>query len=475
MKAVGYFLLDGSPGQGTHSSFTELERCFSGFCEQEGFEPVANFTDVASSPETGRPQYQQMLRYLRQPGREFTVLVVQHLEDLGQDAREVVQHILELEDLGSRVVCLDGSAEEPLARGLKAWTLRKRKQTMAERVKEGMRSKAIRGLGLGKTPFGYRIGLDHRFETIPEEAAIVQLIYRLYVEGRLGIRLVARHLNERGIRTRKGQRWSTVSIRDILRNRSYLGTYSRFGIRVPGNHHPIIKDDVYRKAQQRLGARHRARGKSSPPFLLSGLLFCGYCGNRMIGVSRHQTWVRRSDGSTASAHYRYYQCSSRTNQSVCHYHTKRSQVLEDMVLSDLMGYLEAGRLEELLAKKSAPTVDKSASELKRLKARRRTLERRFERYLDQAADEIISNEQLRAASGRIIEAQRELQKKVAELQEKAGRQTERSQQKEQLVNALEKLTGRWEQLTASARKALLQQVLERVVAYDDRIETKLRL
>jgi hypothetical protein len=123
-----------------------------------------------------------------------------------------------------------------------------------------------------------------------------------------------------------------VSIRDILRNRAYLGTYSRFGVRVPGSHPALISPDDFRRVQDCLTARRS--GYSTPqasPFLLSGLAYCSYCGNKMIGVSRRQSWKRQKDGTVAEASYRYYQCQSRTNQSLCDYHTRRAVDLEGEV------------------------------------------------------------------------------------------------------------------------------------------------
>ena len=109
---------------------------------------------------------------------------------------------------------------------------------MAERVKEAMKARAMKGEGLGRPPFGYRIGAGRRFEVVPEEAATVELIYGLYLEQNLGLRLITRYLNERGIKTRRGGMWNIIGIRDILRNHTYIGTYSRFGVRVPGSYHP---------------------------------------------------------------------------------------------------------------------------------------------------------------------------------------------------------------------------------------------
>ena len=58
----------------------------------------------------------------------------------------------------------------------------------------------------------------------------MRYIFRLYLKDGLGIRRIARRLNEEGLRTRRDGLWSMVTVRDILRNRAYVGTYSRFGV-----------------------------------------------------------------------------------------------------------------------------------------------------------------------------------------------------------------------------------------------------
>ncbi len=185
MKAVGYFLVNSAPAEGSESGSAEVEKAFLSSCELQGFEPVATFTEVVASAEAERPQYREMLRYLRQPGREFTIIVTQRLGDLAENPRDVVQRILELEELGTRVMCLEEGAGEPLARALEAWSEDKRKDTTGELVKAGMRNKAIRGFGLGKPPFGYCIGLNHRFEIVPEEEAMWRFFQKMLREEQI--------------------------------------------------------------------------------------------------------------------------------------------------------------------------------------------------------------------------------------------------------------------------------------------------
>ena len=119
----------------------------------------------------------------------------------------------------------------------------------SEKIRMSMQNRALRGKGLGRPPYGYRNGEDGTLEIVKDESPVVELIFRLYIRDRMGMRLIVQHLNERGITTRRGGNWNVVSIRDILKNTVYIGTYTRFGLRQPGNHEPIIPRDVFREAQ----------------------------------------------------------------------------------------------------------------------------------------------------------------------------------------------------------------------------------
>ena len=68
---------------------------------------------------------------------------------------------------------------------------------------------------------------------MPDEAEVVRLMFRLYTEDGLGIRLIAQRLNDQGIRTRRGGAWSLAAVHDLLKNPAYIGTATRFGMRRP--------------------------------------------------------------------------------------------------------------------------------------------------------------------------------------------------------------------------------------------------
>ena len=204
-----------------------------------------------------------------------------------------------------------------------------------QHIKEAMQAKALKGQGLGKPPYGYRIILKGKLEIVEEEAKVVRLIYQLYTEENMGLRRITQHLNQKKVPTKQGGNWNMSTIRDILRNPTYIGTYTRFGLRIPKMHRSIVSNETFRAVKDKTkNWRNRNKWKQIEPFLLSGIAYCGYCNNKMMGVTRHQNW-RQKSGQRVEKIYRYYQCQSKNNQNICGYHTWRANILEDTVVSRL--------------------------------------------------------------------------------------------------------------------------------------------
>ena len=309
VQAVGYFPAD--PATEADRPSAEQEQAFLGLCDRIGANAGAVFAAKTGDPST----YRDLLDHLTDSDGDI-VVVAEALDVFGPRPEDAALAALEIERLGGRVEVIGQGVIDAKLLAMSVWPRVPGSANIGERIKKAMRNRAIRGEGLGKPPYGYRIGKNRRLEVHEEEAETVKLIYTLYTQNNLGIRLIVRRLNETGIPTRKGGAWSLVTVRDILRNRAYLGTYSRFGLRVPGSHPPIVTSDMFRWAQATLDERKPKRGKSqSAPFLLSGMIYCGFCGQddkRMVGVTRRQSWTRRKDGVKTEKQYHYYQCQART-------------------------------------------------------------------------------------------------------------------------------------------------------------------
>ena len=360
MRAIGLF------ETAEQDALQQMESAFIDFCALKMHQPVTTFHDGVG----GVSAYQSLREYMSTSGSEFLV-VVPDATHLGGDLEAVTRKLLELDALGADVACSNEELPDPLQNALQTIGVSGVSQARSESISESMRARALEGRALGRTSYGYRIGPDGRLAVVPDEAEVVRLMFRLYTEEGLGIRLIAQRLNDQGMRTRRGGAWSLAAVHDLLKNPAYIGTATRFGMRRPKAHTAIVTPETFRAAQD-IARKRRPfrRAARSHPFLLSGLADCGYCGNRMMGVTRKRSW-KRNDGRRARAVYRYYQCQSRSNEGRCGYHTWREPILEDAVLAELKDALKS---EDSAATRSAPGNEVHSHKQKRLVG---NAERRF--------------------------------------------------------------------------------------------------
>lgn len=184
------------------------------------------------------------------------------------------------------------------------------------RLQRGRLASVREGKYVGsRPPYGYqKVKLEREkgftLEPVEEQAAVVRMIYRWYLDGvdgvRVGPTVIANKLTEMGIPPPRKGRWSPSTVRDIVINPVYMGkirwnwrpvvptvsggqrSFHRPRIAdyqlVDGLHPPIIPEEDWQKAQRlmqnnRIPKTQRHRALKNP---LSGLVICGNCGNRMV-------------------------------------------------------------------------------------------------------------------------------------------------------------------------------------------------
>ena len=339
MRALGYFRVDAETQvDGAWKSVQDFEEEFAEYCYLNLHQQIETFGDIGPSDDGSYAEYDRLLEYIRESGSNFLV-TIPDASHLGSDVETVARSFLEVEAVGAKVACQDEDMPDPLQSAL---TVLGVSDDRSSKIRESMQSRAIMGKSLGRAAYGYRNGNDGTLVVVEDEAEVVRLIFDLYTKERMGIRRIVQHLNDRDIRTRRGGRWSVVTIHEILKNPVYIGTYTRFGLRLPRAHEAIISAETYRAARDIVRERRpRERMSRAEPYLLSGIVFCEYCGNKMMGVTRRQQW-KNKDGERVRNTYRYYQCQSRNNQSVCGYHTWRESELEEAVLAQVRSAIESG-------------------------------------------------------------------------------------------------------------------------------------
>ena len=330
MRAIGYFRTKSTDDV----EIDEIKNMFHDYCELNLHSPVKLFISDNKSNLIKDPGYLNLLEFIKNENSEFLV-VIKDVKDLGSDIESVARIIAVFHKLKALVKCANEDYPDPIQNAFRVLRPKGVSLTRSVSIKNIMQTKAMEGKVLGRPAYGYAINTEGFLEPVPNEASVVELIFKLYTKDQIGLRLIAQHLNDRQLSTRKGSRWSVVGIRDVLKNPVYLGTYTRYGVQRPNSHQPIIPAEVFRMAKEQTAKRKPiGRVFNSEPFILSGMLYCSGCDSKMMGVTRRQTW-KTKDGKRQNGVYKYYQCQSKNNSSVCEYHTWKASMLEQNVIMQL--------------------------------------------------------------------------------------------------------------------------------------------
>lgn len=430
------------------------QRACLDLCARAGLEVGPTFTQTAAAvPDTA---LDALLAAANAGPRMFTVVVVMDLSVLGLHVRDQFRAYGRLLASGLPLRLTTGG--EPEAELIAAWASRGGDERRRQQVRQGMRRRALRGEVQGRPPYGYRV-VERHLQPDGAEAEVVREIFRLAVEDRLGVRRIAQALNETGKRTRTGAEWTMTSVRGVLRNAVYTGTYQRLGVVVPRAHPAIVPVERFRAVQQQLEQRRTATpARVRHEYLFAGLAHCGACGSPMIGVHR----ARGADGSA----YVYYQCEARTNRSTCAYHTRRVEEIEAAVRDRL----SQPRRGTTVARPTPLGADTAGSTLD---ARRAALRRDIERLLDAAVLGRITSAQFRDGAETLGRADLAIAQAEHAPVRVAAARTSDAARRRALGMLRRRLLAEWDSLAIEEHRALLREVVADIVVGDTAIDVAL--
>ncbi len=373
-------------------------------CKQYIFTKFPGVTDLAmtvyedegfSAKDTARPQFQKMLKDMKQEKPDFVVCY--RLDRISRNVSDFSALIEELNDRSISFVCIkeEFDTSKPMGKAMMyiaSVFAQLERETIAERVRDNMLMLARTGRWLGgTTPTGYtsekvqEVIVDGKMKTAcklkenPEELRAVDMMFEKFLELR-SISGVSKHLMKQGIKSRRGKPYTLLGIKEILQNPVYCmadkdaldyftkqkadvcfeakDCTDKYGLlsynkrdykkkhapRQPidkwiiamGKHKGRIPGQKWVTVQKIL-ADNMPTGKKSSNMhndyaLLSGLIFCEKCGSRMFAKPR------RSKGANPDLFD--YICNSkmRGGMALCDCQNISGQQADDMACAYLMQY-----------------------------------------------------------------------------------------------------------------------------------------
>jgi DNA invertase Pin-like site-specific DNA recombinase len=151
-------------------------------------------------------------------------------------------------------------------------------------------------------PYGYRRneGSDPSKDTKalvphPEHAAVVRRIFALRLEGQR-VAAIMRILNDAGVPSPKGRKWSRSTVETIIRNEVYTGVVILGERRNENAHEPLVSKADWRRVQSTRAVTLSGTYKAG---LAGGLVVCSGCGRLMKTAGRPGKLTYSCRGGTA--------------------------------------------------------------------------------------------------------------------------------------------------------------------------------
>lgn len=354
------------------------------------------------------------------------------------------------------------------------------REVIAERTRDKIVATRKRGDWTGGTPvLGYEVS-DKKLTVNAEEAAQVREIFAAFLRLR-SFPAALEELDESGVRTKRytansgrthgGRKFDKASLRRLLQNPLYVGDLRAGKAVVSGNHEAIIDRATWDGVQGCLkGGESQVAARFRSQTLLSGLLWCDRCGERMLA---HST-------SKGAKRYRYYVCQTQLKQGAraCPESRVAAPTLEDTVVERLRS---AAQDPKLLAAATRVSQEPPAAEVRRLEARGRALDtdrarlrRRRRRGLKQLESGNFAQdggERLRAIETEIDRVERERdhnREAIHALQDRVD--------EDDLLELIVDFLPLWEELLAEEQRRVLELVVERLTysGEKDTVDIQLR-
>jgi site-specific DNA recombinase len=509
MRTALYARVSSDAQRDAHTIDSQLE-ALSAFARQQGW-PVEERHVYVDDGYSGYHFERPALDRLRDAARDglLDLLLIHDPDRLARRYAYQVLLLEELERFGVEVRFLhqppSDSPEQKLLVQVQGAISEYERARIMERTRRGRLFWARQGRPVSdKVPFGYRyVRSDGEPSVEVDEAAapVVRRIFGWYAQGQLSYRKIALRLTGEGTPTPRGQgsSWDQTTVRAILRNDTYLGTWylnrhrrerasalarprrverprdEWIPIAVP----PLLDPPLWSRAREIHeggGPAHQfgPRPLTHPEtHLLRRLVVCGPCRRKMTCLQ-----------STTGKGYLYYWCRGGDVHRVgrpgnpCPHPTVLAPQLDEFVWSDVVALLtDPDLLRQAWTEQEAGTAggpDKPPLETQPLDKQLTDLKRQRQRLVVAYQEGAIELEELTQRRKQLEEKLGETVRRLERLKVERRVHAELVDLGQNLKAICAALDEGLDAMTMTERMALCQRLIERVVVDGERAEIHYR-
>ena len=307
------------------------------------------------------------------------------------------------------------------------------------------------------------------------EAEIVRLIFHKYVYEGYGAQKLSHYLYEQGVVGRNSKNIPNTSIVRMIKNKGYTGYLINGAVETECPQLRIIEPELFEQAQELRQARTCERGGTSlgtsSKALLTGLVYCGHCGNRLSLTSSGRTHTYADGHTVKEVRPRYScfykirhpgDCDGQSGYGV----SKLDSIVEEVVRQIFAQFREVSRKKLL---ESVKTND-AARIQKKIKKIQKDLESKQKELDDLKAETILVIRGVSALDkellGTLVAEAREtletLEKQLVQAQEEYEEATKTAKRSNYICNELLTWADVYDTANHDERRAILQQFIKEI-------------
>ncbi|MDA3840623.1 MAG: recombinase family protein [Patescibacteria group bacterium] len=288
-------------------------------------------------------------------------------------------------------------------------------------MRSAFKEKRRQGLQLGNPPLGYvkkKLGFDverkrpiysKEWTVDKKESQLVKKIFKMYSTGNYSYADIAEEINKTGIKTKYGYLFTYTSIKDILKNKSYLGQVfspRRNYPTLPGKHKALIKESLFNNVQSAIEERRGTKGRPVAQhrfYLLQGLVYCYSCKKHLKGKENDENakmlprMYCQAFKATNKNEYLTYGCKFRREARECTQKNVRVEIIDEQVINFIKGLNVPDDIIQMTLQKlkqKFSSTNKSTPAMKRvsqLKRRKNKINFQFQNTDELSEDDYLEN------------------------------------------------------------------------------------
>lgn len=296
------------------NSISEQQDRMRKYCESLGWNIYDMYVDAGfSGAKTDRPSLQRLIKDVE--SHKVDKVLVYKLDRLSRSQKDTLMLIDDVFlangcDFVSMSENFDTSS--PFGRamiGILAVFAQLEREQIRERMCMGREARAKNGQYIGSrySPLGYDY-IDGQLVTNEFEKLQVIKVFNDYANGKPPQK-ICNELNDAGMYHKNGK-WKSITVREIISKKTYLGYVLYNGHWYKGNHEAFIDKDLWdrvkamkEKRYDQYNCKGRRIGKAKS--YLGGYLVCGQCGEKFARLTKNITVKGKV------YNYVYYGCKTR--------------------------------------------------------------------------------------------------------------------------------------------------------------------